>query len=170
MSDDDIAIAVNKGWTVSPAKSITEPKVVQYLNITPSTTYHITPKTYDFSQYTGAWGTSSSSGLNCKSNLCLFEGDVASSTNLSYMFKGCTKLYYVILNNTQNVTCMDHMFYNCSSLMSVTMIGGIDNLESLTFAFYNVNTNGTFYYDDRYDYSKIIAELPSTWTAVPITV
>ena len=36
--------------------------------------------------------------------------------------------------------------------------------------FSGVKTNGTLYYDSRYDYSKIINVLPSTWTAVPYDV
>jgi hypothetical protein len=35
--------------------------------------------------------------------------------------------------------------------------------------FNGVPKNGTFYYDPAYDYSKIIAKLPTTWTAVPLT-
>lgn len=54
LSDDDIAIATNKGWSISPAKTITEPVVVTNLSQVPTKTYNITPKTYDFSQYTGS--------------------------------------------------------------------------------------------------------------------
>lgn len=54
LSDDDIAIATNKGWSISPARTITEPVVVTNLNQIPSTTYQITPRTYDFSQYSGS--------------------------------------------------------------------------------------------------------------------
>lgn len=52
-SDDDIAIATNKGWSISPAKNITEPIVVTQLSQIPSSTYLITPRNYDFSQFTG---------------------------------------------------------------------------------------------------------------------
>lgn len=34
--------------------------------------------------------------------------------------------------------------------------------------FYNIKTNGTFYYNPKYDYSKIIEVLPSTWKAEAI--
>jgi hypothetical protein len=34
--------------------------------------------------------------------------------------------------------------------------------------FYNVTSEGTFYYNPQYDYSKVIAELPETWTAIPL--
>lgn len=53
LSDDDIAIATNKGWTISPAKNITETILVTDLSQIKSSTYQITPKTYDFSQFTG---------------------------------------------------------------------------------------------------------------------
>lgn len=53
LSDDDIAIATNKGWSVSPAKKITSPITVSNLSQIPTTTYQITPKTYDFSQFDG---------------------------------------------------------------------------------------------------------------------
>ena len=36
--------------------------------------------------------------------------------------------------------------------------------------FGGIKTTGTLYYDSRYDYSKIINALPSTWTAVPYDV
>ena len=36
--------------------------------------------------------------------------------------------------------------------------------------FFGVTTNGTLYYDSRYDYSNIIKVLPYTWTAVPYDV
>ena len=53
LSDDDIAIATNKGWSISPARTITEPVVVTKLSQIPNSTYQITPKTYDFSQFNG---------------------------------------------------------------------------------------------------------------------
>jgi hypothetical protein len=36
--------------------------------------------------------------------------------------------------------------------------------------FYGVASNGTFYYNSAYDYSKILAKLPSTWTKIPCTL
>lgn len=54
LSDDDIAIATSKGWSISPARTITEPVVVTDLNQIPSSTYQISPRTYDLSQYSGS--------------------------------------------------------------------------------------------------------------------
>lgn len=67
LSDDDIAIATNKGWTVSPAKTITSPILVTDNNQVTGV-YQITPRTYDFSQYTGTISIIT---------LRYFEGDVS---------------------------------------------------------------------------------------------
>ena len=68
LSDDDIAIATNKGWTVSPAKTITSPILVTDKNQVAGI-YQITPRVYDFSQYTGT--------LSALTTLIYFEGDVS---------------------------------------------------------------------------------------------
>lgn len=54
LSDDDIAIATNKGWSISPARTITEPVVVTALSQIPNTVYQISPRNYDLSQYSGS--------------------------------------------------------------------------------------------------------------------
>lgn len=51
VDDEIIAIATSKGWTISPAKNISEPIVVTTHSQIPSSTRRITPKTYDFSQF-----------------------------------------------------------------------------------------------------------------------
>ena len=53
LSDDDIAIATNKGWSVSPTKTITSPTVVTDLSQIPSDTGQITPRSFNFSYYNG---------------------------------------------------------------------------------------------------------------------
>ena len=66
---------------------------------------------------------------------------------------------------------MSDMFNNCTSLTKVIMTGDVSNLdksEELTYMFYGINTNGTFYYNPDYDYSRIISVLPATWKAVPL--
>ena len=266
LSDDDIAIATSKGWSISPARTITEPVVVTNLNQIPSTTYQITPRTYDFSQYSG------SARIPCFSYIRYFEGDFLNSTNIAGMFTGATSLKSAILTNTSNITDMNRlfmecrdmehlyiadtsnvtsmvymfndcsnlkdvnvsewdvgkvtdmqfmfsscdslvnldlsgwnasnvknmqtmfaacqqlesvnfgkcdlssvestyfMFSGCTSLKSVTMLGPINNeIITLGGMFNNITTTGTFYYNPAYDYSKIIAQLPATWTAVPLT-
>jgi hypothetical protein len=60
------------------------------------------------------------------------------------------------------------MFGRCEKITSVTMTHSVSAVTSVLDMFYNITTTGTFYYNGEYDYSKIIAELPSTWTAVDI--
>lgn len=53
LTDDDIAIATSKGWSVSPSRTITSPVVVTDLKQVPASTVRINPNIYDFSQYNG---------------------------------------------------------------------------------------------------------------------
>ena len=91
-------------------------------------------------------------------------------TNAHGMFANCTGLTSLNLSNfdTSNVTDMASMFNNCTSLTSLKMMGDINKLRSTGSMFSNITTTGTFYYNSAYDYSKIIAELPTTWTAVAV--
>lgn len=89
---------------------------------------------------------------------------------MAYMFNGATQLLEVYIEDISNVTAMNCMFKTCRDIDTITMKGNPSKLNVVTDMFKDTTTVGTFYYDDRYDYSKIIAELPSTWTAVPITV
>ena len=50
------------------------------------------------------------------------------------------------------------------------MMGNTSNLRYATGIFPYSTNDGTFYYNDAYDYSKIIAELPNAWTAIPCAV
>jgi hypothetical protein len=65
---------------------------------------------------------------------------------------------------------MGSMFSGCTNLTEIRMGGNPSSLTTVSYMFRGINTNGTFYYNVAYDYSKIIAELPSTWTAVPCTL
>ena len=115
-------------------------------------------------------------------------------TNMREMFYYCTSLQSIPQLNTSKVTNMWNMFRGCKSLQSIpqldiskvtTIMGafsGCNNLIEIKFkgepksslevsgTFDNVGENGILYYDSRYDYSKIINNLPSTWTAVPYDV
>jgi hypothetical protein len=171
LSDDDIAIATSKGWSISPARTITEPVIVTTLNQIPSTTYQITSRTYDFSQYSGSWqanGYNTYTALPARTNIYSFEGDLSSTTDARKMFGNSTKLSYVTLTGTQNITNAANMFASCSSLISLTMMEDASNITDVTNMFYNISTEGIFYYNPAYDYSKIISALPPTWTAVPL--
>jgi surface protein len=92
------------------------------------------------------------------------------TTNVSYLFSGCSLITNLDFTgcDLSNITNYKYMFQNCKNLTSITMKGNINSSASVTSMFSGVSTTGTFYYDSNYDYSKIIAVLPSTWTAVAI--
>lgn len=104
LSDEDIAIATNKGWTVSPAKTINEPIVVTSLNQIPSNTVQIVPQIYDFSQFTGKW---SNPNLNYK--IRYVDMDISSSTDLEYMLSNLSNLRELNLTGTENVRNISRM-------------------------------------------------------------
>lgn len=274
LSDDDIAIATSKGWSISPARTITEPVIVTALNQIPISTYQINPRIYDFSQYSGSWVSGTNSGLPCRTNIRAFEADLSGTTDATRMFYNCTNLSYVKLFNTEGITNMSYMFGNAKNIInveiddtsnvtdmsqmffdsyvdlkcvenfnvskvvnlqgmftgtrsndsdtldlskwhfdsdnvdmksmfyrtgfkhiilgdlskvtsmdsmfstasnipakieSVTMKGPVSSTVNVNYMFSQVTTEGTFYYNPAYDYSSIIAKLPATWTAVPLT-
>lgn len=114
LSDDDIAIATNKGWSISPTRTITEPVIVTDLNQIPSTVTNITPRTYDFSQYSGVWTSGSSyrpALLKC--DPYVFEADLSNTTDASQMFTQKSNLKYLDLKNTHNLTNTKGMFEEC---------------------------------------------------------
>lgn len=61
---------------------------------------------------------------------------------------------------------MRAMFYQCPGLTTVRFNSNIDKVNNVINLFVNTTTTGTLYYPSKYDYSKIINELPSTWTAI----
>jgi hypothetical protein len=125
LSDDDIAIATNKGWSISPARTMTEPVVVTELSQIPNRTYQISPRNYDFSQFNGTVGQANGYGtydtlLPCQSYLIYFEGDLSSFNDASGMFGNCPSLIEATITNTNNITNMRYMFCN-SSLKNIDM-------------------------------------------------
>lgn len=68
-----------------------------------------------------------------------------------------------------SVVTMENMFGLNSGLSEVIMAGKVNPDAVVTDMFKDITTSGTFYYNPAYDYSHIIAQLPSTWTAVPIS-
>lgn len=86
---------------------------------------------------------------------------------LSYMLNDIRTL--ITINHskldTSNVTTMYSTFCSCWKLTEVTMNGDVSKVTSVGNMFNQVNTTGNFYYNADYDYSEIIAKLPSTWTA-----
>ncbi|MBE6283700.1 MAG: BspA family leucine-rich repeat surface protein [Mediterranea massiliensis] len=111
---------------------------------------------------------------NCSSliSLDLSSFDTSKVTNMHEMFRNCSSLVSIDLSNfdTDNVENMGWMFNGCSKLTSVKMMGNTSNLRYATGFFPYTTNTGTFYYNEAYDYSKIIAELPNAWTAIPCAV
>lgn len=130
----------------------------------------------------------------CQKLTTIPELDFSSATDAQDMFNGCYDLTIVPKLETSRVIKMSNMFYNCPNLTTVTqldisnatslysMFHYCDNLNevrlkgnpqpsvSVGYMFFGITTNGTLYYDSRYDYSVIINALPSTWTAIPYDV
>ena len=111
---------------------------------------------------------------NCLSltSLDLSSFDTSNVTNMHEMFLNCSSLVSIDLSNfgTNNVENMGWIFCGCSKLTSVKMMGNTSNLRYATGFFPYTTNTGTFYYNEAYDYSKIIAELPNAWTAIPCAV
>ena len=108
------------------------------------------------------------------SNLTEIKGmenwDTSNVTDMYYLFNGCSNLASIDVSNwdTSKVTNMNGMFGSCTSLTEVKMGGDVSKVTDVANMFSYIKTTGTFYYNSQYDYSKIIAQLPSTWTAVPM--
>jgi surface protein len=91
----------------------------------------------------------------------------SSNARMKNMFSN-SEVENVIFGDISNVYNMDSIFIGCHNLKSVTMTHPINSNLSNYSMFYNVTSEGTFYYNPQYDYSKVIAELPETWTAIPL--
>ena len=108
----------------------------------------------------------------CKglTSLDISSWDVSKVNSMSYMFGSCSGLKSLDISSwdTSNVVDMSYMFQLCSKLTSVKMGGDVSKVTNVGTMFGSISTTGTFYYNAQYDYSKIIAVLPSKWTAVPM--
>lgn len=120
--------------------------------------------------------------------------DTTNVTDMSYMLADCDNLEIININglNTKNVTSMkgmlsglplitkfdlsafnllnvtnfDDMFNGDIALVEVKMMTDINTELSTVNMFANINTNGTFFYNINYNYSRVISSLPRTWTAI----
>ena len=115
--------------------------------------------------------------INCQSLTTvgdLSKWDTNKVSDMCGMFSGCTSLTSLDLTNwdISNVTDMSNMFGDCKSLTEVKMGGNPSYLtEGYAYGMFNeIYTTGKFYYNKAYNYSAILAHLPSTWTAVPCTL
>lgn len=87
--------------------------------------------------------------------------------NLYGIFNECFELSDIYLGNinTTNVTNMEYMFALCRNLYKVSFYTPVNNVLSAYGMFYGITTVGTLLYHSNFDYSVIIEQLPSTWTA-----
>jgi hypothetical protein len=123
LSDEDIAIATNKGWSISPAKSIASPIVVTDSSQVTSSTYTIAPRNFDFSQHSGALKDSITSA---KRGLYYFEANVPNVADWKSAFSGFTSLRYVNLINA-NLNTGQNVFDGCTELREITGLKGTIN-------------------------------------------
>lgn len=89
-----------------------------------------------------------------------------SLTNMEYMFDYCTSLEELDISNfnMSKVTTMLELFINSTNLKHVKMNGSVAKVTNVNNMFNGITTNGVLEYSCAYDYSKIIAKLPSTWS------
>jgi hypothetical protein len=81
----------------------------------------------------------------------------------------CPNLQEVIFeNNDINVTQIANIFGSSTSLKKVVFDGDFSKAETYHDMFKDITTNGTLYYNGKYDFSKIIEKLPETWTAIDL--
>lgn len=111
--------------------------------------------------------------FNTTTNTATFDlskWDTSNVTNMESMFANAGSTTHIDMSGCDlgNVTTMANMFKNCRKLIEVKMGGPINSNVVVTNMFGTNTTVGTFYYNPNYDFSRIIAVLPTTWTAVPM--
>ena len=106
----------------------------------------------------------------CKKLIDIPQMDTSKVYDMGDMFQFCDSITTIPQLDISKVGDMSYMFYHCEHLVEVKFKGKPSSTLNVNYMFEYVKTNGTLYYDSRYDYSKIINKLPSTWTAVPYDV
>ena len=96
----------------------------------------------------------------------IYSFDVSSLTDGYEMFRHCTSLEEITLLNIDNLEKTTNMFAYTTKLKKITLQGNPLKMTIGANFLLNNSNDGVLYYDGRYDYSKIIDILPSTWTAV----
>ena len=90
------------------------------------------------------------------------------------MFNDCQNLESVGVLDLSSATHLGYIFSNCYKLREVKFKGDPSKVTAYNSMFSgagkNVEGGSILYYDSRYDYSNIINNLPSTWTAIPYDV
>jgi surface protein len=107
---------------------------------------------------------------NKLTSIDLSEFDTSHATDTSYMFYWCPKLKVIDLSNCDlsKVVNMNYMFYFNAGLTNIFMSGPL-NSNLVTPTQFTNGSSGTFFYDDEYDYSKLIGKLPSSWGSVGLS-
>ena len=98
-------------------------------------------------------------GVNTESLTSMFQFCTGSENLEKIDLRGC---------DLSKVTTMHSAFDTGGKLKEVYMDSSLDSLTTVNYIFPSAYSVGTFYYNSNYDYSKILAKLPSTWTAVPL--
>ena len=167
-SCDNLTSLDTSNWNTSKVTSMKDMfydcKKLTYLDLNNWDTSNVTDMSYMFNI------NNSTSG-----NELVLDGleylNVSNVTNMSYMFKDI-RISEIDLSNwdTSKVTNMSYMFNGCFTT-KIIMGGDVSKLSSYSIMFGNLGNGqaGEFYYNEKYDYSKIIAQLPSSWTAIPTT-
>ena len=92
--------------------------------------------------------------------------DTRKATKIGSLFNGCSKLKKAPIIYLSNATSAYAVFKNCIALEEITFMGDPSKIgagESFADCFSGMSETGTFYYDDRYDYSFMTRLLPSGW-------
>lgn len=133
-------------------------------------------------------GLNSLSTVNVESMRRIFDGrarsflsgeidgwDTSNVRNFSYAFRqtrsSFDEQYSIDISgwDTSSATTMAAMFKGHKNLVELRMYGATNPNADVDEMFQGVTSYGTFYYNPAYDYSHIIAQLPSTWTAIAVT-
>lgn len=97
------------------------------------------------------------------------DWDVSRVTDVQYMFSGCNSLQIMFLRNwnISKINNYNYMFWNCYNLTELYMAATALNANASNLAnmFKGVRSSGVFYYNPKYDYSKITEVLPTNWSA-----
>ncbi len=92
----------------------------------------------------------------------------SSATNFWAIFNGCANLTKLDVSkfDTSKANYINYMFRDCPKLTEIKMLGPTSTKTETSYMFENVGNNGVFRYNSAYNYTHIINQLPSNWTAV----
>lgn len=93
-------------------------------------------------------------------------------TNMEGLFTSCDRMYTAYLDLDMSNLATNggkEMFSYCNNLTELTLMGKPSTKTGVyTDMFKNITTEGTLFYNKNYNYSRIIEQLPSTWTSEAI--